>query len=197
MGTIISYSVLAYSAIVSSFFLYLLVTRRRDIRRLKLWGLEAELQEKIDRATATLEELHQLAKVLAEPVITDLAMHGVLFRQLNFAYRCQLKEKIEQNLKEIGLDHTEIDVVNRFWNKHVSDGLAFLVLREINNKDLKPYIDQLLEGPASPADMRDFLVKNDLMNNEREERLKDYEHFLNTKKVRRPETWPIGFQGGR
>ena len=56
----------------------MLFTRLDDLVRFSGFGLEAELQEKINEANATIAQLQELALAVAAPALTNIAAQGYL-----------------------------------------------------------------------------------------------------------------------
>jgi len=177
----------------------LVLTRLDDIRRIKLWSLEAELERKIDEARATLEQLRQLARAVAEPALSTLAMQGSIFKELKFSYRYRVQQRIDHALEELGVPVGDRQQVGTIWYAPVARGLAGLIVNDVRQTrpDLVARIDELGNAngdrPAAPDAYREFLQANGLMNDERAGRLDDYQHFWNTGEVRRPDDWPVGY----
>lgn len=176
-----------------------LLTRLDDIRKLKLGSLEAELERKIDEARATIEQLRHLARVIAEPALSAIAMQGQWRRELSFSYRYEMQQRIDNALEQFGLSVKERQEIAHVWSILVARGLAFRAVGDLKNghPEHAERIEQLFpkDGgrPAPPSDVRQFLEENRLLDDERARHLTDYEHFWKTGEVLHPEDWPVGF----
>jgi hypothetical protein len=110
----------------------MLFTRLPDIINLELSplnGLKATLQSKIDEATATIQQLRELAAALAEPSLSTLALAGNAAIKIRRVEKYQMREQINALLAGLNLDGPTITRANAAFDHmmlralliHISD----------------------------------------------------------------------------
>jgi hypothetical protein len=168
----------------------IVITRIDDIELFKLWGLEARLRQKIDEASATVEQLKRLASAIAEPAISSLAMHDQMMRRLNLSYRHKMKGDIDHMLREIGVSNEKISEIGAVWNQMMAYRLARHVVEGENVseqvwKDWQELAQAYEhERPVPPGKVEAFLKERKMWGSDRARRLEDYKHFIGTGEVR-------------
>jgi hypothetical protein len=161
----------------------------------KLFTLEAELRQTIDKAYAALDDLKELALALSEPMIADLTMSGQMMKEIHMEYKLESVEKITGVLRKLGASEQEVEQTCGFIYEKVRGVMAQHVLAEIRPENWEElnYYQGFQNWDFSEWDkarIESFAKTHSLeINDEAKEWLADIEYLSQTKKLRRPETW--------
>jgi hypothetical protein len=158
------------------------------------------MREKIEEATATLNQLRAVATSMATATLTDL-ISGEFQVGMSLAKRLELHDTLMEQLQALGVSDEQRERVAEYWRKgicliygRIIDRLAGkkaetrLGRGEEYNK-LVPELNALFDfrrwEPASPARVKDVYEKHGLLSPEISEWLGHYQHYLDTAEIRR------------
>ena len=160
-------------------------------------GFEAETREVINEAKNTIKELQEMAKLMATTELSLVMRSGRIG-----GYSEEEKEERRavaiEILDQLKIPDAEKDKVLSEWHKFVIVDYVHCILGRYKvPKDLTPAQTQKwnqlrqrgLDNPPAPDEVRDFLSSCNRLNNDVEELVRDYEHYLAHKAHRRPEVW--------
>jgi|SRR3972149_2499972 len=200
-GLIVGFYEHYYVMLISFFaFIGLLITANLD--RLKFFratrsGVEAETREIIDEAKNTIAELQLLARNIGALTLSLVKRSG-RFGGYDENEKESIKISVLDVLRKIGIPESEFPIILSDWNRFTEFDYAHAILggsripEGVDNSTLMEW-EALREGGIekipSPEILRAFIAKHNLMNQEIDEYLKDYEYFRAHKKHRRPEVW--------
>jgi hypothetical protein len=164
-------------------------------------GFEAktrEVTEVIEKAENTITELQLLSKEMAKLTLSLVKRSGRWGKTYEFDEEESIRESVLNVLKKLGIPETENPDLLSDWHKFDDFDYSRSVLGNGHiPQNLAPeFIEEwqlLIRGglsniPTPPA-IRVFLNKTGLMTPEFEERVKDYEYYLEHRKHRRPDEW--------
>ena len=159
-------------------------------------GIEAKTRAVITKAESTIVELQSLAKIFAETTLSSVKRAGRLG-----GYEDEEEERIKQSvlevLSQIGVPESEREMVLSDWHRLTKYDYAYVILGSHT-------IPQGFDDPAvqtewkalrnihqipTPDQLREFLSKWGVLDDWREELIKDYEHYLANGEHRRPDVW--------
>ena len=163
------------------------------------------MKEKIEEATASLEQLRNISLSSSEIILTDL-MAGNFMAGMSQEDRFTLHDKVIRALEELGISSDQIKAADNKWRK----GVGVIYHREISSRvegrptpntinnqasenqkqaysELRDLLDFSTWSAPSPNQIRKILSKHDIANNDIEELLNDYDHYLKTSEMRNPE----------
>ena len=190
----------AMGAFAVAGILALLAANLDQIKRFK--GVGIDLETRVREASERIDHLRKLSVAIARPVLGILAGEGRVGGMGRRKYRT--RDAVNKELQALGLSDEQIAKANSEWHKymtwdHVSEigDLAQSNLAaasdtaEVNKfaqefEALRNY--KKLQVPT-PARLRDFLQERNFLVEEVEEAIKDYEHYLDHRELRRGELW--------
>lgn len=89
------------------------------LTELSLGPVKARMKEQIAEATATLEQLRQVATATSQATLTDLMAGGFMW-SMSLKKRFELHDNIITSLKKIGASKEQIEQAENEWKKGVS-----------------------------------------------------------------------------
>ena len=179
----------------------LLVLNIEKIKSFKLWGLEAELKEKITEANETIEYLREVALAIAVPVYDNLASRhrgystSSVIKKESFDKRWQKKKNMDAILRKLGFSEQEIKKAANSWNQAVANQIAEniftnegkLVEENINKIWSEIVIKyQTIDDFIPYNEIEKFITNNNLASEYRTRTLKDYYDFITYDKINDP-----------
>lgn len=187
-------------AIIVAGFLVMAFCNLDRIIRFKAPGFEAEIQQRIDKAYATMGNLRELAVDVVEPVLTLLSMQGSMLRYLSRDTRMEIKEEIVQSLNRLNVPQSKIKEATRFFDAVlIQDHLRRLRNIASKSNEVQETAKDRLEELAdlsSPEEL-DRVDVNEIaqllgnainLDPEVKEAFLDLKYFLQERRFRRPKT---------
>lgn len=187
-------------AIIVAGFLAMTFCNLDRFVRFKAPGFEAEIQQRINEAYATMENLRELAVDVVEPVLTLLIMQDRMLQYLSRETKIEIKEEIVQSLSRLDVPQSKIKEATRFFDAVlIKDHLERLRnIASKSNEVQKTAKDRLRElaDLSSPEELNrvDVTEIAQLLGNainldpEVKEAFLDLKYFLQKRRFRRPET---------
>lgn len=167
-------------------------------KKFKGIGIEAELKEIITEGQETIKEMRSLALKLVDPILTIVAIYNKM-QHLDVEYQFETRDNVIKALKELKTNKSEIDKAVKFFNDYFTLIHANVVYyRVIENPTLKKHSENTLKGlkptiEDKPEKSWKLIEKLNSIQEELPpeiiEKLKDFEYFLENKKLRKPENW--------
>ncbi|MDF3823082.1 hypothetical protein P3G55_24535 [Leptospira sp. 96542] len=173
---------------------------------LKGLGIEArtrQLDAAIDQATATLEQLRELATSFSGVALTELMSGHFAYGGATLKVRIELHDELLQTLKALGISARQIDTADQNWRKGIASIYRSKIIdlvgkntppnRLKNVPDSHQLAAQELEDMFSGEDpsasvhsqAQQFLESRGLMTPEIQEWMADYDFYLKNKRIRR------------
>lgn len=182
-----------------------LMAKAESLAELSLGPVKAKMKEKLQEASATIEELRKIATATSEASLTEL-MSGSFMGGMNLQKRLELHDKVIKSLKEVGVTDTQIGEAEGDWRK----GIAIIYHRAItknikqvadvntinqnaseNQKNAAEELQALLDfdnwAVPTPHQIKVVLKSHKIDSQEAENWLNDYEHFLKTNEIKNRE----------
>ena len=198
-GLVKSYQAMWLMGIISVVFLFF--SNLDKISKLKFGrtGFEAETREVVKEARNTIKELQDLSKIMASTTLGLVKRTGRLG-----GYSYDDKEKIKNEtldvLERLGISDEDIEMViaESKWHKFTELDYVYHILGANLPPEILgfPKISERqkllirdLDHTASPEELTEFLTHVGLLDNEANELIKDYRHYIEFRKQRRPEVW--------
>lgn len=176
--------------------LFLFIANLDSFVKLKVspQGIEAEMRKAIDEAHATLDQVRELAKITTAMSISATQRIGRLGSSYSAEEMNAVKDKHYSLLKKFGVSEDEMESAVR---EHLNDMHLLMQRKYVHalKSDFAGPVNQIkhlnagvnnLSTFASPDEIELVLNDADLLTEERKELLKDYRHYLEHKKHRRP-----------
>lgn len=163
-------------------------------------GFEAEMVQVIKEANVTIATLRKLATQIVEPMLTIIGREGEPFQNISNAEKFRAKERLVKSLKELGASEEQIEKVTYNFDQSFIIEHGRKVLRLITRDDrIDKTTKEQMRGIISPEklanidpqEIRNFLKVKDLLSEEIDEAVKDFEYFLQEREFRRPEHWLV------
>ena len=180
------------------------MSRFDDLAEFSLGPLRARMREKIEEATATIEQTRSIALALTKVALTDL-MAGAFMSGTTLTVRLNLHDELVRQLEEIGASAEQIADAENMWRRGI--GLIFhrAIRREILQRHGSPNRVGPNETPEmqatakgfqnlldfarwivpSPAEMESYLRPKNAVTPEIQAWIDDYRHYLETGVIRR------------
>lgn len=164
-------------------------------------GFEAKTREVIQRAEVTLLELQTLSKQIAGATLSLLISQG-RWGGIPDDEKEKIKNSMLDVLRNIGLPDSEGErlLTDSRWHLLTEYDYIHVVLGGHTVPDGVPK-ETMAEyrrlrncGPGNnptPSELRSFLETHGLLSYEAAEWVKDYEHYLQFRRHRRPERWAL------
>ena len=160
-------------------------------------GIEAKTRDILSRAEVTLKELQLLAKQVATVTLSLVKRSGRLGGYTDNE-EDTVKTSVLNTLRQVGIPESDFPEILAEWHKFTKLDYAHAILggftipdraeKEVVNEWTKLQNGDLNNIPM-PQDIRAFLLKHGYMTPELEDRINDYEHYLQSYLQRRPEVW--------
>lgn len=174
-----------------------IIAKPEGLAELSLGPLKAKMQKTIAEATATVEQLREVATTMATVVLSDL-MAGQFMWGMSAAKRLELHDELVQNLERLGVTPEQLVRVQADWwggigvmyHNKLSQRLrqsaqeAKLSVHEVT-QEFNAFAKMDTRSAGSPDDYQKFFTKHKLLTPDIQLWIDDYRHFLLTKEVRR------------
>jgi len=181
------------------------IARIGDLAELSLGPVKAKMKEKIEEASATIEQLREVATTNSEATLTDL-IAGSFMGGMSLKKKLSLHDNVVKALKGIGASEQQISVAESDWRK----GICIIYQRAIRQaveqredpsiininateeqKKAGAEINELQnfekwETPT-PSQIRKILKKYGIASESVETWVNDYEYFLEHNEIRNRE----------
>lgn len=160
-------------------------------------GIEIRTRAVIARAEVTLCELQLLAQQMAQLTLSLVKRSGRIGGYSDVE-EDRIRDSVLEVLKRIGIAEKELSSILAEWHRFVEFDYGHAILggstipANIDDATLKDWKQLRAGGVVEiplPVTIREFLIQHKLMSNERDEYLKDYEHYRVHRTHRRPEVW--------
>ena len=102
-----------------------LVINPHDLESLGFGPITARMNTAIDKANATVDQLRDLAAVLAQPVLGSLEARGRLGGEGDRASNLAARDKVIESLKRLGLSAEQIQQAALMFNNYVYTDLYY------------------------------------------------------------------------
>lgn len=179
--------------------LALLASRLPDITKFKLTagGLETELREALAEAQATVSQLQFLAAENAKLSLFLIQADG-RWGGGGSTLKAAMRENVMSSLEKLGLTAEMIRDVQAVEKPYLHFDHANWVTHNLRptsentakwNEFFGQRSRQGIGHEHTPSELRAFLTEMNMLSEDIEGRLQDYEHYHRTDEIRRPEVW--------
>jgi hypothetical protein len=160
-------------------------------------GIEAQTREVIERAEIAVSELQLLAVHLATLSLSLVKRQGRLGGYKDDEQE-QIRSSVFNVLTKLSITPSQTEQVLDEWHRFVEFDYAHFILGGSNTPlNASPEVLSKwralrgggIAGYPAPHELRIFLTKNNFISEELEERLKDYEYYIQHRTHRRPSSW--------
>ncbi|TDJ52331.1 MAG: hypothetical protein E2O43_04520 [Nitrospina sp.] len=189
------------SAICAGFIIF--VSKMGILTEISLGPLKGKMQETIQEANATIEQLKTISVASAKVTLTSL-MAGGFGGGTSLQTKLDLHDELVESLKNVGFSEQELNQADEPWKQ----GIGLIYHRAIKNivykkRNLEPSgsqssaniqaiyekFNELLDfdnwQAPSPNEMKNFLENEGVLNKEIGDWINDYQNFLDTGEIRR------------
>lgn len=158
---------------------------------------EAELSAAVDDANVTMDTVKKMAASMVRPMLGMVAAGG-RFGGSTYKKKLVFVNEMDQMLKKLGFNDLEIRETHGIYDQYLlwDHGRAIVsaIIPELNGvtplvEQANGFIDFSKFYVATPNEFRAFIEANSINESEIEERIKDLEHFITLKELRRPDKW--------
>ncbi len=206
--SITSFGIFIWSAIKGksdvltyTFFLTLAFAVLANLDKIKKFkasssGLELEAHEIIKKAEVTINELHKLAKLVAQTTLS-LVKRSSRYGGYPEGEQEMIKSNALNLISQLGINEQEQKDLLKEWDEYTEIDYVLLILgsqipstwpKEEHQK-WKEMRKDLKANRPTPKQIKELLEKNNAFSKLHEEAIRDYEYYLQKKKHRRPEIW--------
>lgn len=153
-------------------------------------GFEAKLNTAVSDAYAAIDEVKSLALSISSPVVSLMAINGVL-QYLPLQYKLEYAEEIRKSLKELKISEDKVSSALSSLYDRVADDHIRNILWNLNKqldeekKIFKRYEDITLESWSLDA----IKKESNKLNINVDKEIKEYEYFMQNKKLLIPNNW--------
>ena len=159
-------------------------------------GIEAKTRAVITKAENTVSELQSLAQIFAETTLSSVKRTG-RWGGYDDDEQEKIKNSVLDVLTQIGVPESETDSVLTDWYRFTEFDYAIGILgvstipQEFEDQSIQTEWKALrdFKNTPTPNQIKEFLNKWGLLDEERSEYIKDYEYYINNRKHRRPDVW--------
>ncbi len=153
-------------------------------------GFEAKLNTAVSDAYAAIDEVKSLALSISSPVVSLMAINGVL-QYLPLQYKLEYAEEIRKSLKELKIPEDKVSSALSSLYDRVADDHIRKILWTLNEqldeetKLFKRYED--IDPESWPLDA--IKKESNKLDINVDEKIKEYEYFMKNKKLLIPDNW--------
>lgn len=178
--------------------IFMVATRFEEIQEIGVASFKAKMFERrVDQLEGVIQNIKRLAKESSRLALASIQFSG---RMGGFTddYKTRVLADTRRLLKELDVTAEEIAEIESLWHAAVEFDYALWAtgLSTVPH-DLPPSLilewEELrgdgIEGRPTPQEIRTFLSDANMLTPEREEILKDYEHYIATREHRREDAW--------
>lgn len=181
----------------ATMFVLLVFAELERFSKFKFPGGSAELRDTIEKAQVTMEQMRSLAEALAAASVTAISGVGRYASPDDRYFR--IIGEIEKNLKELGISRQKIEeVLGPWYDAKLHDHVY--VIRDMTRAipDATPkgtdiwnnlFVRGSFDPLPKPEELTERLESCGILTNEVILAIKDYQHYLEKKELRRPEVW--------
>lgn len=165
-------------------------------------GLMVQLQQKIDEATATLEQVRSLATATSFALLSEL-MAGEFSYGSPLTKRIEVRNRIIAELKSLKLPDEKLRQAEAGWQEYgailYTGKIRSVVVKEMKaagrsgdeigtfESEFKTALQPNTWTAPTASAVREFLQKRGLLSAVAAKWIEEYQQFLNTGEIRRPD----------
>lgn len=180
-----------------------IIARFDALAEFSLGPLKARMKKAIDEATATIDQLQEIASSTSEAALTDL-MAGSFMGSMSLAKRIEIHDRLISSLRKIGASDEQIASTEKDWRKGISviyiRAITYVLEqrkkkntintklseeRKLASKEIEKLNDFTIWKSALPDQIRDILKRHSIDDPAVNQWVDDYEYFLNKNEIRR------------
>lgn len=178
--------------------IFMVASRFEDVQEIGLASFRMKMFERrVDQLEGVVRDIKRLAKESSRLALASIQFSG---RWGGFTddYKNRVLADTRRLLNELDVTPEEIAEVESLWHATVEFDYALWAtgistvpddLPEHLMTDWSELRGGGVEGRAAPAEIRTFFLDADMLTPKREEILKDYEHYIESRKHRREDVW--------
>jgi hypothetical protein len=159
-------------------------------------GFEIEARETIKKAEITIQEMHELSKLVAQTALS-LVQRSSRYGGYSEGEREIIKENVLRVLSQMGVKEKEQDKLLAEWHEYTEIDYVLLILgNQVPSKWLRQEYEKWKEmrkdlriNRPAPAEIKKLLEENNALSELHSEAIKDYEYYIQHREHRRPEFW--------
>jgi hypothetical protein len=176
----------------------LLLTRLPDISTFELLALKVTLEKQTRQVDVTLKQLQKMAAALAQSNLTQLAMSGQKLSGISSEYKFEIRSKIIDSLKEIGIGDAEVLGAQVTWisvsARMIFDNLEEIATSLLPDVDVEQELENLPRDPEyglpSPKAVRGWITRKSLNEAALMRLVDEYEKMLESGVMTSPQLIP-------
>lgn len=191
------------AALCGAFVIFM--AKVESLAELSLGPVKAKMKQKLQEASATIEQLRNVAVTSSEATLTDL-MAGSFMGGMTLEKQLDLHDKVINALHEIGASSEQIEKAETDWNKGVSIIYHRAIMKAVEErkhpnqintqatdeqkaagKEIQDLLDFKNWAVPTPHQIRTVLDKYNISSEDADKWIGDYEHFLQNKEIRNRE----------
>ena len=190
------------SFLIGAFIVFM--SKFDEIAEFSLGPLRARMREKIEEADAALIRLRKVAGTLTEVTLTDL-MASNFMGDLPLAQKLDLHDELMEELVELDVPESDRSRIESMWRQGIGVIYNRAIIRAVRSgvrerdmtDDERVRFDALRtemhnmidfskgwSGPT-PVEYERYLADNEIMNDDAQEWINDYRHYLEANEIRR------------
>ncbi len=178
--------------------IFMMASRFEDVQEIGLASFRMKMFERrVDQLEGVVRDIKRLAKESSRLALASIQFSG---RMGGFTddYKTRVLVDTRRLLNELDVTPEEIAEVESLWHATVEfDYAHWATGMNMVPDDLPKHLSTNwkelrrggVEGRATPEEIRTFFLDADMLTPEREEILKDYEHYIATRQHRREDVW--------
>jgi hypothetical protein len=204
IGLLTSNPTLPWVSLVSGAFITI-VSKIDSLAEFSLGPLKARMREAVEEATATIDQLRDLATSVTSAFLTNL-IAGSFMGGMSNDRRFRMHDELMKQLTLLGASEQHLRRADEEWRS----GVGVIFHRIIGSRmiteakpsttkdhnDLHSEIQALLDFPnlkaAAPEHFEDFALKHNILTTDVQAWIDDYRHFQLTGEIRRRDEFMMG-----
>ncbi len=159
-------------------------------------GFEIEARETIKKAEITIQEMHELSKLVAQTSLS-LVKRGSRWGGYSEGEQEIIKGNVLHILSQLGIKKEEQEKLLAEWHEYTEIDYVLLILGsqvptkwpQKENEKWKEMRKDLRTNRPTPSEIKKLLEKNNALSELHSEAIKDYEYYIQHREHRRPEFW--------
>ncbi len=184
--------------------IFMVSSRFDEVVEIGFGSFKTKLERRVRDIEETMEAVRRLAKASARNALNSV-QYAARWGGFRESEKLKFLHDTRKLLTDLGVTSKEIEKIEVDWHRAVEFDYVLLVLgrRQVPTDlpgEMRAQWEELrsggIERRATPHEIRSFFQQANMLTPEREEMLKDYEHYIAKRQHRRLDVW-LSIDDGR
>ncbi len=178
--------------------IFMVASRFEDVQEIGLASFRMKMFERrVDQLEGVIRDIKQLAKESSRLALASIQFAGRLGGFMD-DFKSNVLADTRRLLSDLNVTSEEIAEIESVWHAivefdyaHWATGLGTVPADLPKNHSARWHQlrDGGVENRATPEEIRSYFLDADILTPDRDEILKDYEHYVSTRQHRREDVW--------